>query len=133
MKPEIIRVEPYSTWLEKWKAPTSAVSRSNGFVFVSGMPPYDPDTGQVIEGASIERQTELVLEQMRKCLEAAGSDFEHCVKVVVYSKSAEKFAAINAVYSRHFPHNPPPRMFCSVAGWPGNFDIEIDCVAAVKD
>jgi len=132
MKPEIIRVEPYSTWLENWKAPTSAVSRANGFVFVSGMPPYDPDTGQVIKNATIEKQTELVLEQMKAYLEAAGSDLEHCVKVIVYSNSTEKFAAINEVYSRYFPKDPPPRMFCNVAGWAGEFDIEIDCTATVK-
>jgi 2-iminobutanoate/2-iminopropanoate deaminase len=28
MKREIIRVEPLSTYLEKWKAPTSAVTRT---------------------------------------------------------------------------------------------------------
>ena len=98
MKPEMIRVEPYSTWLESWKAPTSAVSRANGFVFVSGMPPYDPETGQVIENATIAKQTELVLEQMKKCLEAAGSDLDHVVKVIVYSARADKFAEINAVW-----------------------------------
>jgi len=100
MKPEMIRVEPYSTWLESWKAPTSAVSRANGFVFVSGMPPYDPETGQVIENATIEKQTELVLEQMKKCLEAAGSDLDHVVKVIVYSARADKFAEINGPGSR---------------------------------
>src|SRR5215813_2765199 len=123
MKSEMIRVEPYSTWLESWKAPTSAVSRANGFVFVSGMPPYDPETGQVIENATIAKQTELVLEQMKKCLEVAGSDLDHVVKVIVYSARADKFAEINAVYVKFFPQNPPPRMFCTVAGWPGIFDI----------
>ena len=39
MSREIIRVEPYSTYLERWNAPTAAVSRGAGLVFVSGMPP----------------------------------------------------------------------------------------------
>ena len=34
------------------------------------------ETGEVVE-ASIARQTELVLEQMKLCLETAGSSFEH--------------------------------------------------------
>ena len=72
MKREIIRVEPLSTYLEKWKAPTSAVTRNADTIYVSGFPPFDPDTGEVVN-APIERQTELVLEQMKLCLETAGS------------------------------------------------------------
>jgi 2-iminobutanoate/2-iminopropanoate deaminase len=73
MKRQIIRVEPLSTYLDRWKAPTSAVTRSGDTVYVSGFPPFDPDTGDVVQGASIERQTELVLEQMKLCLQTAGS------------------------------------------------------------
>jgi 2-iminobutanoate/2-iminopropanoate deaminase len=87
----------------------------------------------VVKNASIARQTELVLDQMKAFLEAAGSDLEHCVKVIVYSRSTEKFAEINEVYRRYFPKNPPPRMFVNVAGHPADFDIEIDCTAVVRN
>ena len=56
MKREIIRVEPLSTYLEKWKAPTSAVTRHGDTIYVSGLPPFDPATGEVVD-APIERQT----------------------------------------------------------------------------
>jgi hypothetical protein len=36
MKREIIRVEPLSTYLERWKAPTSAVTRCGNTIYVSG-------------------------------------------------------------------------------------------------
>jgi 2-iminobutanoate/2-iminopropanoate deaminase len=77
MQREIIRVEPLSTYLEKWKAPTSAVTRSGDMLYVSGFPPFDPDSGEVVD-APIERQAELVLEQMKLCLETAGSSREIC-------------------------------------------------------
>lgn len=125
---EVIRVEPVSTYLDSRKAPVSAVTRSRDMVFVSGLPPFDPDTGTVIE-APIERQTELVLEQMKLCLEAAGSSLEKVLKCNVYCTSAEKFAAVNAIYARYFPKDPPARIFICVPTWPGRFDIEIDCVA----
>lgn len=80
MKREIIRVEPLSTWLENWKAPTSAVTRHGDTVYVSGFPPFDPSTGEVID-APIERQTEMVLEQMKRCLEAAGTSLKNVLKV----------------------------------------------------
>src|SRR5262249_12612756 len=69
MAKEIIRVEPLSTWLENWKAPASPVTRGGGMVYLSALPPFDPATGTVAD-APVERQTELVLEQMKLCLEA---------------------------------------------------------------
>jgi 2-iminobutanoate/2-iminopropanoate deaminase len=130
MKREIIRVEPLSTYLEKWKAPTSAVTRHGGTLYVSGFPPFDPATGEVVD-APLERQTELVMEQMKLCLETAGSSLDNVLKCTVYCTSVDKFAAVNAIYARYFPKNPPARMFVCVVAWPGHFDIEIDCVAAV--
>ena len=130
MKREVIRVEPLSTYLENWKAPTSAVTRHGDTLYVSGFPPFDTGTGTVLE-APIEQQTEIVLEQMKLCLETAGSSLENVLKCTVYCTSVEKFAAVNAVYARYFPKNPPARVFVGVAAWPGPFDIEIDCVAAV--
>jgi 2-iminobutanoate/2-iminopropanoate deaminase len=123
-------VEPLSTYLERWKAPTSAVTRHDNTLYVSGLPPFDPQTGEVIR-APIERQTELVLEQMKLCLETAGSSLEQVLKCNVYCTSVEMFSIVNAVYSRYFPKDPPARIFVNVPAWPGSFDIEIDCVAAV--
>jgi 2-iminobutanoate/2-iminopropanoate deaminase len=129
MKREVIRVEPISSYLERWKAPTSVVVRSGDTVYVSGLPPFDPTTGEVVQGATIERQTELVLEQMKLCLETAGSSLANVLKCNVYCTSVEKFAAVNGVYARYFPKDPPARIFVCVPAWPGTFDIEIDCVA----
>jgi len=130
MKTEVIRVEPLSTYLEKWRAPTSAVTRHGDTVYVSGLPPFDPTTGEVV-AAPIERQTELVLEQMKLCLETAGSSLQQVLKCNVYCTSVERFAAVNAIYSRYFPKHPPARIFVCVPAWPGHFDIEIDCIAAL--
>jgi len=130
MTREVIRVEPLSTYLEGWKAPTSAVRRHGDTIYVSGFPPFDPETGEVVD-TPIERQTELVLEQMKLCLETAGSSLENVLKCNVCCTSVEKFAAVNAIYARYFPTDPPARIFVNVPAWPGHFDIEIDRVAAV--
>ena len=130
MTKQIVRVEPLSSNLEKWKAPVSVVVRHGDTLYVSGLPPFDPETGTIVP-ASIERQTELVLQQMKLCLETAGSSLENVLKCNVYCTSVQKFAAVNAVYARYFPKDPPARIFVCVPAWPGAFDIEIDCIAAV--
>ncbi len=129
-KREVIRVEPLSTWLERWKAPTSAMTRQGDTLYVSGFPPFDSATGEIVAHASIERQAEIVLEQMMLCLETAGSSLDNVLKCNVYCTSADSFAAVNGVYARYFPKDPPARIFICVPAWPGPFDIEIDCIAA---
>ena len=127
---ESIRVEPLSTYLDRWKAPTSAVTRAGDTVYVSGFPPFDPDTGEVVD-APIERQTQLVMEQLKLCLETAGSSLDKVLKCTVYCTSVDLFAAVNAVYASYFPTEPPARVFVNVPAWPGHFDIEVDCVATI--
>ena len=86
MKREIIRVEPLTSYLEKYKAPTSTVTRHGDTIYVTGAPPFEPDTGEICVGP-IERQTELVLEQLKLCVETAGSSLENILKVNVYVTS----------------------------------------------
>ena len=129
MKREVIRVEPLSTFLERRKTPTSVVIRHGETVYVSGLPPFD-EKGEIVS-APLERQTEIVLEQLKRCVEAAGSSLEKVVRCTVYCTSADAFPKVNAIYARYFPKDPPARMFIAVPAWPFRFDIEIDCVAAL--
>ena len=130
MKKEIIRVEPLATWLEKYKAPTSTVTKHGDKIYVTGAPPYDPETGEIFLGP-IERQAELVLQQMKMCVEAAGGKMEDVLQVNVYVTDVNMFPKVNEVYKRFFPDNFPARIFINVPAWNGGFDIEVNCVAAV--
>jgi 2-iminobutanoate/2-iminopropanoate deaminase len=132
MKRQIIRVEPLASLLEKYNAPTSTVVRHGDTLYVTGAPPFEPDTGEICKGpGTIKRQTELVLEQMKLCLEMAGSSLDNVLKCNVYCTSVELFGQVNEVYRRYFPADFPARIFVSVPAWNGGFDIEIDCIAAV--
>ncbi len=47
----------------------------------------------------------------------------------ILRSDAAHFAAINKVYARYFPVDPPARSFICVLPWHGPFDVEIDCFA----
>ena len=130
MKREVIRVEPLATYAEQRNAPVSIVVRHGDTIYVSGMPPLDLATGDIV-GGPIEAQTERVLAQLKLCVEAAGSSLDKVLKCTVYCTSVEKFAAVNAIYARYFPKDPPARIYVAVPAWFADFDIEIDCIAAV--
>ena len=128
MKKQIIEVPVMSATVRALGIPCSSVTKANGFVFVSGTPPLDMQTGKMVRG-DIETQTEASLVAVRHCLEAAGTTLENVVMVRIYAANSGFYNAINRVYARHFPENPPSRTFVPVAGWPMEFDIEIECVA----
>jgi 2-iminobutanoate/2-iminopropanoate deaminase len=130
MKREVVRVEPISTWLERWKAPASAVTRAGNMIFVSGLPPFDPDTGE-LKAMPIEWQAERVMAQLKLCLETAGASLDNVMKCNVFCTSSKHFAAVNAIYARYFPKDPPARIYVCIPEWTGPFDIEIDCIAMV--
>lgn len=110
--------------------PYSQAVAANGLVFLSGQIPLDPATGQVIEG-DIAWQTERVLENLSRVLEAAGSSLAKVVKTTVFLQDLEEFAKMNAVYARYFPNDPPARSTVQAARLPRDVRVEIDCIASL--
>lgn len=110
------------------KGPYSPAVKAGGFVFVSGQGPIDPGTGEVLRG-DIKAQTELVLNNVRAILAAAGSSLGQVVKTNVYLDQIADFAAMNEVYATFFTSNPPARTTIEVANLPLGIGVEIDVIA----
>jgi 2-iminobutanoate/2-iminopropanoate deaminase len=110
--------------------PYSQAIRANGVIFTAGQIAFDPVTGQIVEG-DITRQTARVFENLKAIVEAAGSSLDKAVKATVYLKDMNDFAAMNEVYTRYFPANPPARSTVEVTRLPRDVRIEIDLIVLV--
>jgi 2-iminobutanoate/2-iminopropanoate deaminase len=108
--------------------PYSQAIKANGFIFISGQIALDPATKQIVEG-DIRVQTERVLENLKGIVEAAGSSLDRVVKTTVFLKDMGEFAAMNEVYARYFPKDPPARATVEVARLPRDVRVEIDLIA----
>ena len=129
MEKEIIRVGKLTEAIEKANVPISTVVKGGGLVFVSGMPPIDKDTGEFQLNTDIGSQTRHCMENVKACLEAAGTSLDKVLKVTIYAANAAHFGAINAIYQEYFSSGPPARTFVGVGAWPVAFDLEVECVA----
>ena len=112
--------------------PYSQAIKAGGFVFLSGQVGFDPQTGQFVPGG-IAEQTEQVFKNLSAVLEAAGSSLNHVVKTTVFLADMKEFGAMNEVYARFFPEEPPARSTVAAAGLPRDARVEIEVIALLAE
>ena len=110
--------------------PYSQAVKVGNLLYTSGQIPLDPATGQMVAGG-IAEQTTRVMENLKAVLAEAGLGFPQVVKTTVFLKDMGDFAAMNEVYGRYFPENPPARATVEAARLPRDVRIEIECVATL--
>jgi 2-iminobutanoate/2-iminopropanoate deaminase len=108
--------------------PYSQAIKANGFVFVSGQVAIDPANQEVLTG-DVATQTDRVLSNLSKILEAAGSGLGKVVRATVFLKNMSDFAAMNTIYGKYFSAAPPARSTVEVARLPKDVLVEIDVIA----
>jgi len=107
---------------------SQAIAAGQGMIFTAGQIPLDPATGAVVAGG-IREQTARVLENIAAILREAGSDCAHVVKTTVFLADMGEFGAMNEVYARYFPNDPPARSTVQVSRLPKDVRVEIEAVA----
>jgi len=110
------------------RGPYSPAVIAGDLVFVAGQIPVNPDTNE-LELGDTRAQTRRTLENLRLVLEGAGCSMRDVVRVGVYLADLGDFAAMNEVYEKFFPANPPSRT--TVGAQLPKIKIEIDCVAHI--
>lgn len=112
--------------------PYSPVVRANGFVFVSGVIPFDA-AHQTFAAADIDSQVRQTLANLDGALKASGVGRADVVKTTVYLRDSADMPAMNRLYAEFFGAALPARTTVPGVDW-GRPDlrIEIEAIAVAK-
>ena len=112
------------------RVPLSQAIKAGDWVFASGQLGLDVATGKLVPGG-IAAETRQVCENLKVILEAAGSSLEKVVKVTIYMADLAELMAMNEVFSRYFPIDPPARTTFQCVALVGGARVEIEATAFV--
>ncbi len=106
--------------------PFSPAVRVGELIFVSGQASVDA-TGQIVTD-TFEGEFRRSVENLRKVLQTAGSDFAHVVSTRNYVRDAEELPLFNRLYREYFSAPYPARTTITNC-LPPSLRYEIECVA----
>ena len=82
--------------------------------------------------STIEEQTRLTLENIKKCVEAVGATMDDIFKVVIMLKNPADYKKMNAVRAEYFKNEPPISTCFRAEVMRDDLLVEIEAVALVK-
>lgn len=109
-----------------------AIAASGPMVYISGQAAVDPITGKPQFDGSFEEQAKLTFDNVTTLLEAAGTSWEHTVKVGVFLADLGNFAKMNEIYKEYLTEPYPARTTIQ-AVLPAKMAIEVDCIAIIPE
>ncbi|SMQ75976.1 reactive intermediate/imine deaminase [Devosia lucknowensis] len=112
-------------------APFSHAVEANGFVFVTGQMPTDPDAPDAPLPEGIEAQTRRVVDNLKIVLGGVGLGLEHVTMARIYLTEFERdYAALNDLWPTFFePGKLPARTTVGVTALAVGALVEVDLVA----
>jgi 2-iminobutanoate/2-iminopropanoate deaminase len=108
------------------KAPYSPVVVAGDLVLTAGQVAFDAE-GNIVSD-EIEVQARQVFDNLRRCLEAAGSNLGEVVKVNAFLTDFDDFETYNNVYRQYFSAPYPARTTVQAGLAPG-LRIEVEAMA----
>ena len=124
--------EPVAAVREVIGGPTSGMPYSPAIkigntVYVSGQIAIDINGNEVRD--SVEAETEQVLKNIERWLGEAGFEMGDVVRATVFLADINDYDAMNLVYVRFFPEDPPARACVAVKEIVRGFRVEISAIA----
>lgn len=112
-------------------APFSHAVETNGWVFLTGQIPQNPDDDSAPLSEGIEAQTRQTLSNLRRVLSGLGLGLENVVSLRVFLTDFYRdYEKMNATYQEYFPSDRRPARTCiGVTGLARGVLVEIDLIA----
>jgi reactive intermediate/imine deaminase len=112
-------------------APFSHAVEADGWVFLTGQMPTDPNDDAAPLPVGIEAQTRRVMDNLVLVLRGVGLELQHVVAVRAFLTHFERdYSPMNDVYRSYFPADRLPARTCiGVTGLARNALVEIDFIA----
>ena len=112
-------------------APFSHAVESDGWVFLTGQMPTDPDDDSKPLPEGVEAQTRRVMDNLIIVLQDLELGLEHVLQVRAYLTRFEAdYATMNTTYASYFPADRRPARTCiGVTGLARGALVEIDMLA----
>lgn len=105
---------------------------ANGFLFISGQLPIEPESKHKLVDKDITDQTHRVLNNIKAIVEEAGGSLQDIVKVTIYLSNINNWSKVNAVYEQFFNYEPPARCVLEIANIHYGFKIEAEAIAYIE-
>jgi 2-iminobutanoate/2-iminopropanoate deaminase len=109
----------------------SPAVRTGNLVFLSGQIGVRPGTLEVVSGGIVP-EAEQTLTNIQTLLEGIGLSMADVVKCTVFLADMRDYQAMNEVYARFFPKDPPARSTLGANGLALGARTEIECIAAMR-
>ena len=136
----------YDAGLPSTNAPFNLCVRYGDLIFISGLPPFDEAYSAALRRARekgepippfpnppFDQQARLVMDNMKKLVEAAGSSMDCLLKVIVWLRDQRDAEAFDRIYRGYFSSRDalPARTRIQAGRTPLDCGLEVEAIGYV--
>jgi 2-iminobutanoate/2-iminopropanoate deaminase len=136
----------YDAGLPSSNAPFNLCVRYGDLIFISGLPPFDATYSSALREARdkglpippfpnppFEQQVRLVMDNMKKLVEAAGSNMDCLLKVIVWLRDQRDAEQFDRIYRGYFSSREalPARTRIQAGRTPLDCGLEVEAIGYV--
>jgi len=136
----------YDAGLPSTNAPFNLCVRHGDLIFISGLPPFDEEFSRGVREAREQgrpippfpnppfaEQVRLVLDNMKKLVEAAGSNMDCLLKVIVWLRDQRDSEEFDRIYRTYFTSREtlPARTRIQAGRTPLDCGLEVEAIGYV--